>query len=252
MCDKINITTERLKKLIEETGQTREFIANSIGCDTSMVTKHYNGSRNITVDYVVKYAKHFGVSTDYLLGVSAAQTNDKDISYICDYIGLSVGAVEELHQCTEKNFPLEVYQEYEDYIQTLQTENPDLLTSELWEQSIQFIKKLDIDNKSFLFILNELLTTANVDFRDFVDCLTQYCVKRQEIEKSKKLLCKEQTLKKDNEELVKKIDYIKWEIEDQTEYNEYLLFKTSKKIGLMANKITDNYIEFRGANNGNS
>ena len=93
MCDKMNITTERLRNLIDKTGQTREYIAQNIGCDTSMVTKHYNGSRNITVDYVVKYAKHFSVSTDYLLGLTNAETTDKDIRYICDYTGLTEDAV---------------------------------------------------------------------------------------------------------------------------------------------------------------
>ena len=248
MCDKINITTERLKKLIDETGQTREYIAQDISCDTSMVTKHYNGSRNITVDYVIKYAKHFGVSTDYLLGVSAAQTNDKDIEYICDYIGLSVEAVEELHQCTEKLFPLDVYQEYEDYIQAAKTEHSELLTVEQWEKSMQFIRDMDSNNKSFLFVLNELLITANVNFREFVQSITLYFEQKQKLEKSKKLLKKVKNTKDNNKDVSA---YIEYEIDCHKDLSEFLLFKTSKNIRQIADLIYDNYIEFRGADNGN-
>ena len=247
MCDKINITTERLKKLIEKTGQTREFIANSIGCDTSMVTKHYNGSRNITVDYVVKYAKHFGVSTDYLLGVSAAQTNDKDIEYICDYIGLSVGAVEVLHDCTEDFLPFyEVFPNYENYLEA-KNENSPLLTDEQWEEVKEYL--MSINNKSILFILDELLTTANVDFRELVKCITMYFDKKQNLKKNDELLIKIQEGKYINEEFNMLVEN---KVELDKELCEFLLFKTSKNIRQIADLIYDNYIEFRGADNGNS
>ena len=96
MSDKNRIILERLKKLIDTT--TREEIAQAFGCDTSLITKHYNGNREITVDYVVKYAKYFGVSTDYLLGITKSQTpvntdEGELIRSVCDYTGLNENAV---------------------------------------------------------------------------------------------------------------------------------------------------------------
>lgn len=95
MCDK-NITTVRLKQLIENSGKTRKEIAEQLKCDTSTITKHYNGDRDITTDFLIKYANLFDVSADYLLGLSDTPTTDKDIQFICDYTGLSERAIEVL------------------------------------------------------------------------------------------------------------------------------------------------------------
>lgn len=95
MCDK-NITTVRLKQLIENSGKTRKEIAEQLKCDTSTITKHYNGDRDITTDFLIKYANLFDVSADYLLGLSDTATTDKDIQFICKYTGLSERAIEVL------------------------------------------------------------------------------------------------------------------------------------------------------------
>jgi transcriptional regulator with XRE-family HTH domain len=97
MCDKLSVDLERLKELIDNSGVSRQVIADKIGCDVSTITKQYNGDRNITVDYVIKYAKYFNVSTDYLLGLSTAPTTDKDIKFICDYTNLNEDSVNTLH-----------------------------------------------------------------------------------------------------------------------------------------------------------
>ena len=96
MCDKTDITVQRLRKLIDDTGLARQDIADEIGCDVSTITKHYNGTRNITTDFIVMYAKYFKVSTDFLLGMTDAKTTDKDRRYITDVTGLSEGAVDSL------------------------------------------------------------------------------------------------------------------------------------------------------------
>lgn len=85
------ICLERLKKLIDK--DTRENIAKAFGCDTSLITKHYTGKRDVTAEYIVKYAKYFNVSADYLLGLTDAKTNNANMRMICDYTGLSESAV---------------------------------------------------------------------------------------------------------------------------------------------------------------
>ena len=96
MSDKIGVVLERFKQLIDDSIVSRQVIADKIGCDVSTITKHYNGERNITVDYVIKYAKYFNVSTDYLLGVSDVKSVDEDVKFICDYTVLNDNVIKNL------------------------------------------------------------------------------------------------------------------------------------------------------------
>lgn len=98
MCDNLSITTKRLRELIdnyEKQGDeyTRTKIKEGIQCDLSTITKHYNGGREVNSDFIVRYAKFFNVSADYLLGLSDAPTSDKELQGVCDYTGLSPKAV---------------------------------------------------------------------------------------------------------------------------------------------------------------
>ena len=99
MCDKKGINISNFRKLIDKT--TREKVAKALDCDTSLVTKHYNGSRSITLDYAIKYADYFNVSLDYLVGKTDTPTTDKDIRFICDYTGLTDTSISTLHKNTE-------------------------------------------------------------------------------------------------------------------------------------------------------
>ncbi|MBQ8943893.1 MAG: helix-turn-helix transcriptional regulator [Clostridia bacterium] len=84
-----SIITSRLKPLIDNSGKTNNDIAVAIGCDKSLVTKHYNGDKTISLDFIIKYAKYFNVSTDYLLGLTNTASNNEDIQTLCKKIPLS-------------------------------------------------------------------------------------------------------------------------------------------------------------------
>ena len=93
-----DVILQRVRKLIDGSGCSRQVIANAIGCDVSTITKQYNGDRIITVDYIIKYATIFNVSADYLLGLSNTPTTNKNIQFICDYTGLEENSIEELRK----------------------------------------------------------------------------------------------------------------------------------------------------------
>ena len=101
MCDKKDITVERLRRLIDETGLARQAIADEMGCDVSTVTKHYNGTRNLTIDFIAMYARYFNVSSDYLLGLSEVRTVSPDTAMICRVTGLDDKAVQTLSEINE-------------------------------------------------------------------------------------------------------------------------------------------------------
>ena len=98
MSDKKGVVLERLRELIDSSGKTRDEIAKAIECDTSTITKHYNGNRQVAPEFIIKYAQFFGVSSDYLLGLSNAESTDKDIQFISKYTGLSDEAIEALNR----------------------------------------------------------------------------------------------------------------------------------------------------------
>ena len=110
MCDE-NLTVIRFRELVDKE-KSRESIAKKmteqgLNCNTSTITKHYNGDRTISTEYVIKYAKYFGVSTDYLLGLSDVASTDTNTKMINEYTGLSEKAIDVLHfyRSCEKIYP---------------------------------------------------------------------------------------------------------------------------------------------------
>lgn len=99
----------RFEDLMIESGKTLRDIANDTGISRAALNNYANDKAEIGINNVVKLAKYFNVSADYLLGLSDAKTNDKDLQSICDYIGISVENVMCLHDCaipyTNENLP---------------------------------------------------------------------------------------------------------------------------------------------------
>ena len=92
MCDE-NITITRFRELVDKEksrdSMAKKMAERGLNCNTSTITKHYNGDRTISTEYVIKYAKYFGVSTDYLLGLSNVPAMETNIRMINEYTGLS-------------------------------------------------------------------------------------------------------------------------------------------------------------------
>ena len=101
------ITTDRLRKLIDDTGLARQEIADAMGCDVSAITKNYNGRRKVTTDFVVMYAQYFGVTADYLLGLSDVKSGDQDMRLISKHTGLNDKAIAELSFMQEYVYGME-------------------------------------------------------------------------------------------------------------------------------------------------
>lgn len=97
-----SIILNRFRALVDRE-KTRDGIAKKmteqgLNCKISTINKHYNGDRKISTEYVIKYAKYFGVSTDYLLGLSNVSTTETDIRMINEYTGLSELAIDTLNK----------------------------------------------------------------------------------------------------------------------------------------------------------
>ena len=61
---------ERLAKIREDYGYTRKRLAEELNRPYRTITNYENGAREPGHDYIIKIARKFGVSTDYILGLS--------------------------------------------------------------------------------------------------------------------------------------------------------------------------------------
>ena len=89
--------SEKLGDLIAEkgNGQTNGKIAEEIGINPSMLSK-YLSDREPRIEALVKIARYFGVSTDYLLGLSTEKSLNTDMRTAEHTTGLSKKAIENI------------------------------------------------------------------------------------------------------------------------------------------------------------
>lgn len=76
--------------------QTMAEVYSATGISASKIADLENDDKDRGVDYreVGKLAKHYGVSVDWLLGLSDVTLPDADLRGVCEYTGLSEGAVD--------------------------------------------------------------------------------------------------------------------------------------------------------------
>ena len=61
--------SQRLKKLREEKGYSQRALSRILGIDNTTYMRYENDFASPSLDTLVKIAKHFKVSTDYLVGL---------------------------------------------------------------------------------------------------------------------------------------------------------------------------------------
>lgn len=97
----------RINKLMEAQGkQTQQQLADAIGVSRELVKAWIRGSRRIQIDDLVKLAKHFNVSTDYLLGLSTAQKINSTLRFIEECIGLSTRSISTIANANGRIFSI--------------------------------------------------------------------------------------------------------------------------------------------------
>ncbi len=57
----------RIRNLREDHDKTQKEVADYLFCDQSLYSKYERGVREVPVNIVIKLAKLYGVSTDYIL-----------------------------------------------------------------------------------------------------------------------------------------------------------------------------------------
>lgn len=100
--DSIKIFAERLRTLRAKTPQ--EALAKELGVSRGSISFYENGDRTPDADFIVKASRYFGVTADYLLGLSDYKTVEKQDMAL--RIPLSDPALDFLKECTEEHLRL--------------------------------------------------------------------------------------------------------------------------------------------------
>lgn len=98
-----NIFAKRLRYLMEVTKTTQQVLSENTNCTRQAIAQYVSGLNAPNVDKLVSIAEYFRVSTDYLLGLTYAETNDRNVQFVCDYTGLDEKAVEHLNDYKDGN-----------------------------------------------------------------------------------------------------------------------------------------------------
>ena len=96
------MTSSPLTRFRLERGIKQEELA--ILCDVQRAVVSYweTGRRTPSFDQLRRICKHYGVSSDYLIGLSDEEEPDISIAQICAYTGLSEKAIVVLHDLAVK------------------------------------------------------------------------------------------------------------------------------------------------------
>ena len=95
MDNKLSMTIgERIGTLLRKKGIKQKELAQYLGITDNTISYFCSGSRTPNTAQIKQIAEFFGTSTDYLFGLSEADTTDTETKAICDYIGLSDEAIQ--------------------------------------------------------------------------------------------------------------------------------------------------------------
>ena len=93
---------ERLLKLREEQNETQQQLADAIGITRQSLSRYETNERTPNIDLIYSVAKHYNVSSDYLLGLTEEPIIEPDIKKACKVTGLSGEAIKKIAQLKTK------------------------------------------------------------------------------------------------------------------------------------------------------
>lgn len=87
---------ERINTLLAEQERSQKELAEVLSVRPNVISYFCKGTRTPNTEQIYQIAKFFGVSSDYLLGLSKSQTTDDFERAVCDYTGFSEKALKEV------------------------------------------------------------------------------------------------------------------------------------------------------------
>ena len=138
---------KNLCDLMKEHKENQKELAEKLGVKQQTISYYRNGQSIPDAENLIKIAKHYGVTTDFLLGLTDVRTTNTDLKAVCEYTGLSETAIKTMRDLDE--FCL--YTPILDYFIEIENEsNPDdslCLFSNIW----LFVSNLAKNNHYFFY-----------------------------------------------------------------------------------------------------
>ena len=127
---------KKLSELRKEIGMTQIEFAKFVGVSSSSIGLYETGERIPDAEILCKIAKKCNISADYLLGLQKEPALNEDVKVVCKYTGLSVDAVNTLHQIADDAAN---YNEIEEGIIQLYGEDLNQETREQYSAFLDFV-----------------------------------------------------------------------------------------------------------------
>lgn len=93
-----------LKKLRKDRNATQKEVSQAIGADQQTLRRYESGERKPDTEMLLRIAKYYNVSADYLLGLSENSTVEPDMKAAVKCTGLSEKSIEKLKGITHFEF----------------------------------------------------------------------------------------------------------------------------------------------------
>lgn len=100
--------SKRIVSLREEKGETQQELADAIGITRQSLSRYEIAARTINIEVLGTLAQHFGVSADYLLGLSDVRSTEQDMQAACEMTGLSEETITKLKADTPAAWAVDV------------------------------------------------------------------------------------------------------------------------------------------------
>lgn len=100
---------KRLCSLMVECGENQKELAEELGVKQQTISYYRNGQSTPDADNLIKIARHYGVTTDFLLGLTEVSTTDTELKAVCEYTGLSEIAIRNLREMKVNDQTIEKY-----------------------------------------------------------------------------------------------------------------------------------------------
>ncbi len=140
----------RLSDALRKKDIQQKELAKAVGVPDNTVSYWCSGTRTPNTAQIIKIAEYLGVSADYLLGLTDASTNDRDLRFVCDYTGLSEEAVNLLVDAHRKTFLSGGY-----------NSDDQLKVAENLENAPQIISQILSNEHLYSLIAKRLIVQAN-------------------------------------------------------------------------------------------
>lgn len=89
---------KNIRDLMSENKENQKELAEKLGVKQQTISYYRNGQSLPDAGNLIKIAQHYGVTTDYLLGLTDVKTADTSVKAICNYTGLTEEAVNQIRK----------------------------------------------------------------------------------------------------------------------------------------------------------